>query len=392
MHRRTIGELAESGSLVFSDGYRTKRSELGEPGYRILRVADVDDWSVAITGPDFVSQDRSYAMRSKLSRPGDVLLTTKGTVGRVAIYPDVAEQVVYSPQLCYFRVLDPEKVNPRYLAYWFKSPSFARQALHRANNTDMAPYINMRDIRSLEVDLPGVGTQRAIAEVLGALDDKIAANDRTLQLTDELVRARFESLAGDPVPLSQVAINWRRQVEPDEVDPETPYIGLEHVPRRRMWLTESDIASVATSAKSAFAEGDVLFGKLRPYFHKVVRAPFGGICSTDILVVRAKDPNLAGFVLAAASSDRAVREATAASEGTRMPRTKWADLGAVEVAWPGETEALAFSQAVSEIGKLAGSLADESRCLGRTRDELLPLLMSGRVRVSDAEKMAEEVL
>ena len=164
----TIAALSEAGALTFGDGYRTKRSEHGRPGYRILRVADVADGRVDLDGPDFVSDEYQRAIGSKLSQAGDVLLTTKGTVGRVAIFPADVEQVVYSPQLCFFRVTDTSTIHPRFLAYWFKSEAFVRQASHRANNTDMAAYINLGDIASLSLDLPGSSEQQAIAEVLGA--------------------------------------------------------------------------------------------------------------------------------------------------------------------------------------------------------------------------------
>src|SRR3954465_3042013 len=166
MSKVSLSELRARGILDFGDGYRTKRSEHGQPGFRILRVADVADGDVRTTGPDFVSAVHAQAIGSKLSQPGDVLLTTKGTVGRVAIYPHNAEQVVYSPQLCYFRVRNEKVLHPRLLAYWFKSGAFLEQAAHRANNTDMAAYINLRDIASLTLDLPDVDKQRAITEVL----------------------------------------------------------------------------------------------------------------------------------------------------------------------------------------------------------------------------------
>ena len=188
----TIGELARRGVLVYGDGYRTKRSEHGRPGYRILRVADVLDGRVEADGEDYVRGEFAAAIGPKASRAGDVLLTTKGSVGRVAIYPYDAEQVVYSPQLCYFRVKDPSVLEPRFLAYWFKSASFLRQAAHRANSTDMAAYINLRDISSLTLSLPEIAEQRVTADVLGALDDKIAANDRIKQTAFDLARAAFQ--------------------------------------------------------------------------------------------------------------------------------------------------------------------------------------------------------
>lgn len=75
-----------------------------------------------------------------------------------------------------------------------------------------------------------------------------------------------------------------------------------------------------------------------------------------------------------------------------MPRTKWADLAAVTVAWPGEAAAIDFSSQVAVLCQQAAAMQQESRVLAETRDELLPLLMSGKVRVRDAEKRVEEVL
>lgn len=205
MPKVTIGELSRNGALAFGDGYRTKRAEHGQPGYRILRVSDVLDGRVTTAGDDYVRREFDRAIGPKLSQPGDVLLTTKGTVGRVAIYPKEAEQVVYSPQLCYFRVRNTDVLEPRFLSYWFRSADFLKQAAGRANNTDMAAYINLRDIASLEIDMPDVSRQQSIAEVLGALDDKIAANENLVYQADELARIYVGLASTEDVPLSSLA-------------------------------------------------------------------------------------------------------------------------------------------------------------------------------------------
>ena len=99
----TIGELADRSILSFSDGYRTKKSEHGQPGLRILRAGDVRSSYLYPAGDDFVARDYLRQIGAKASRPGDIVLTTKGTVGRVAVVAPSVEQVVYSPQVCYFR-------------------------------------------------------------------------------------------------------------------------------------------------------------------------------------------------------------------------------------------------------------------------------------------------
>src|SRR5699024_264294 len=123
--------------------------------------------------------------------------------------------------------------------------------------------------------------QRAIAEVLGALDDKIAANERAQDLLDQLVRLKFLQLEGQELPLGDLAENVRVQAGPDELSASTSYVGLEHIPRRRLWLSETGTADEVTSSKSRFTRNDVLFSKLRPYFHKVAIAPGEGVVSTD---------------------------------------------------------------------------------------------------------------
>lgn len=323
-------------------------------------------------------------------RLGDLLLAREAPVGPVVQIP-AAENVAPGQRTVLLRPRNGV-CDPRFLYYYLTSPATQAELLVKAAGSTV-PHLNVADVRVLPTpNVPAIEVQRAIAEVLGALDDKIAANRRALDKADELVRARYDGLSGGTASLGSIATNIRVQVDPRSVAPDTTYVGLEHVPRRSMWLADFDEASKVTSAKSEFRSGDVLFGKLRPYFHKVVSAPCDGVASTDILVVRSKRHELAGLVLAAASSDAAVAAASASSEGTRMPRTKWADLAALEVTWPGEEEARRFSSSVTELGDWANAIVKESRDLAATRDELLPLLMSGRVRVKDGESAVEGVL
>lgn len=113
----------------------------------------------------------------------------------------------------------------------------------------------------------------------------------------------------------------------EKVDPATcsgsRYIGLEHIEQDSLSLSGWGTAEDVDSQKQRFYEGDILFGKLRPYFRKVVIAPFDGICSTDIWVVKPVVASDRDFVFYWMASDGFVTRATNASEGTRMPRAKW---------------------------------------------------------------------
>lgn len=283
------------------------------------------------------------------------------------------------------------QLSPEYLKYVMlgEQDSIRRFAHGTTHQTMYYP-----EAKAFHVLLPSRPVQDAVAAVLGALDDKIAANTTLAKLADELIRAqwaRYCAEASDTTTIGAIAESPKRLVDPNAAD-EVPYVGLEHVPRRLMWLTSFGSSSDVTSTKTEFAASDVLFGKLRPYFHKVVSASRAGICSTDIIVLRAREPQMAGFVLAAASSDTAVQRCSGASEGTRMPRTSWKDLAAIEVPWAGEAPARQLASAVDAVRGRVDAAIEESQTLAHTRDALLPLLMSGKLRVKDAERVVEDVV
>ncbi|MFZ2748721.1 MAG: hypothetical protein WAZ15_00300, partial [Propioniciclava sp.] len=83
---------------------------------------------------------------------------------------------------------------------------------------------------------------------------------------------------------------------------------------------------------------------------------------------------------------------SAASAGTRMPRTKWADVRSCEIAGPGAAAASEMSRSVDALKEVVNALIRESRTLAELRDTLLPALMDGTIRVKDAVAAAEEVL
>ena len=106
------------------------------------------------------------------------------------------------------------------------------------------------------------------------------------------------------------------------------------MPRRNIALFQWETVDGIGSNKYRFKKGEVLFGKLRPYFHKVGVAPLDGVCSTDILVISPINSEWFGVVLGLVSSDNFVAYTNAYSMGTRMPRTNWKDMSRYKVALP----------------------------------------------------------
>ena len=130
----------------------------------------------------------------------------------------------------------------------------------------------------------------------------------------------------------------------------------------------------------------MLFGKLRPYFHKVGIAPNIGVCSTEILVMRSIRPEWYGIMVCAASSDGFVEHASGAAEGTRMPRVSWSYLARYSLVLPDTQIAGLFTDMVRPLFKRIVENIHESHTLVALRDTLLPQIISGAMPLSDAER------
>jgi len=303
-----------------------------------------------------------------------IIVGRKGSVGTVYY-----EQRACFPIDTAFYTVGSDDINLRFGYYALLNANLSQHSQDSA-----VPGLNRDTYSSIPLSLPSAKEQDAIAEVLAALDDKIVANIKLATTADELVRAEFDlmsSMCDEQITVGELVTNNRHSANPELLATCVPYVGLEHIPRRFMWLQTHGDSSEVSSNKSHFEAGDVLFGKLRPYFHKIVSAPIAGICSTDVLVLRPKTTELAGFILAAISHDNVVRAVTAASQGTRMPRTGWNDLSAISIPWPGHQAAESFSSKVAVIREHVISILAENQDLMATRDALLPQLMSGTRRV-----------
>ena len=141
----------------------------------------------------------------KISQPGDVVFTSKGTVGRLALVRETTPRFVYAPQICFWRTLDPALLDGRWLYYWMFGKEFGQQMSAVKGQTDMADYVSLGDQRRMEVRLPPIYEQHAIAGVLGALDDKIEQNRQTAGKLERLARAIFRAWFVDFEPVKAKA-------------------------------------------------------------------------------------------------------------------------------------------------------------------------------------------
>ena len=316
-------------------------------------------------------------------------LWPKGTLC-ITIAANIAELAILGFDACFpDSVLGfiPDETRSDLDFVYYTLTHFQKQLKHIGEGS-VQDNINLGTFEDIEFPFPSLTEQKAIASVLSSLDDKIDLlhrQNKTLEaMAETLFRQWFIEEAKEDwedAVLGDIATNVRVNATTESIESDEIYIGLEHIERRHIALSQHGIGSDVASNKSRFKKHDILFGKLRPYFHKVCIAPFDGICSTDILVLRAKKEVLITFTLFAFFQDSVVEYANLASGGTRMPRADWGSLSQYPIAIPPVDLLHQFNDLVlPSIEKIHTNLV-QIQTLENLRDTLLPKLMSGEVRV-----------
>lgn len=369
--RMTVGALARAGSLQFSDGYRTKKPEHG-PGLPILRVGDIGEGVIAPSFKDSVREEFRPRMAGKTSRSGDVLLTTKGTVGRVAFVPGDLPEHVYSPQLCFLRVVDLEAIDPYWLYAWARSPECQVQVHSRAGQTDMAPYLSLADLKDLVIGVPPIREQRGVGATLRVLDDLIDTN-RQLAGECHAVSAAIVAAACETgarrMRVSEVATFENRHRVPLSAKERAampgpfPYYGATgQMGTVGRFLFDGVRVLVGEDGTVVRDDGtpiiQLVWGRYWVNNHAHVLRGTG--CSTALLRIALEACSVAGVVT-----------------GAVQAKLSMGNLRSVELRLPANP---AIDERIQELTTAEQGLLDEAAELNRTRDELLPLLMSGRVR------------
>lgn len=376
----------------------------------------------------FVSKETYNSWFRGHPKPGDIIFVNKATPGRVCLVPDPVDFCIAQDMVA-IRA-NPKRVYPRFLFAVLRSPS-VQERIRQMHVGTLIPHFKKGDFDKLLLPIPGRKEQEFIGDTYFELSAKIDLNRRMNETLEAIGRALFKSwfVDFDPVrakaegrdprlpkhiadlfparlvnselgqipdgwdvaKLGDVAVNPRRGIQPESIDADTPYIALEHMPKRCIALSEWSIACQLESNKFEFKRGEILFGKLRPYFHKAGVTPINGVCSTDIVVVAPQSEAWFGFVLGHVSSDAFVKYTNARSTGTKMPRTSWSDMARYEVVIPPVRVAMAFSAWMQPLVERIIQSIHESRTLARLRDTLLPKLISGQLRVRATKRSFGEV-
>ncbi len=430
-----LGELVEPERGI-SYGIVQPGAPAGD-GIPIVRVSDIRNGRIATNDPLRVATDVEASFKRTRLRGGELLLTLVGTVGENAIVPEAmagwntARAVAVIP------------VRPEIGAYWIslvlRSPTI-RSLINERVNTTVQVTLNLKDVVQLPVPLPPEEVRKAIIAIVGALEDKIELNRRMSETLEATARALFKSwfIDFDPVRArmdgrdsdldesiaelfpsefqggdgGQVPAGWHMS---ELAEVASCVKGRSYKSEE---LQESDIALV--TLKSFSRGGGYRSDGLKPYSgeykpDQVVRpgelvmactdvtqaAEVIGrpaivqstarysklVASLDIVIIRPIAPDISiAFLYCLLKNENFTSHAYAHTTGTTVLHLSKDAIPKYSFVRPPPSLCERFSEVARPIFDRIDSLARNTEVLVTLRDTLLPKLISGELRIKDAER------
>lgn len=192
----TASELEDLNLLKVEDGnhgeYRPRLNEFEEQGTPFIRSADIDNNKILFKSAEKINKVALDRIRKGLGEPGDILFSSKGTIGKIAIAPMNCEAFVCSPQVTFWRSLDPNFLDRWFLYYYICSYHFHQQVNARCRETDMAPYISLTNQREFKILVPNIKEQKIISGILWCLDRKIENLHKQNETLERIAQTLFK--------------------------------------------------------------------------------------------------------------------------------------------------------------------------------------------------------
>lgn len=398
--RVTLGELCtggEGGIQTGPFGSQLHAADYVVQGIPLVMPKDIGDNSIDDSAVARVSAFDAERLGRHRLRAGDIVFSRRGDVGKRAwVRPAQAGWLCGTG--CLLVRVNPAASESRFISYALGQPEAVDWIRQHAVGATML-NLNTGILAALPLCVPEPAEQRGIAEVLGALDDKIAANELEVGQLDKLARGRFRALQEDPD-----AVVWSVadlvEVNPrclPAADP-APYVDMQKLPTATSLVREWDVRSPAGGAR--FQNGDTLLARITPCLEngKTAYVDFladgeTGVGSTEFVVLRSRAgvPASLSYLLARDEDFRTFAIQNMVGTSGRQ-RVAGKQLYEHTLRLPEQGRLSAFGDWLIPVFELLAARRNETRTLAELRDTLLPELMSGRLTVQDAERTVGEVL
>ncbi len=422
-----------------------KTADFVDSGIPFIMASDLTGGRVDLVNCAFISEKQAGQLAKGFSKPGDVLLSHKATLGRTAIVQENEfPYIMLTPQVTYYRIKNTRKLNNRFLKYYFNSRSFLDIFEAWAGGGSTRAYLGITAQRDLPIPMPPIEVQLAIAELIGPLDDKIELNRRMNETLEAMARAIFKDWFVDFGPTRAKMEGRAPYLAPDiwslfparlddDGKPEgwtvtqlgelltvletggrpkggvsgyrsgVPSVGAESISRlgefdfnktkyvpeeffvsmRKGHVQSRDVLLYKDGGKPGLFEPHVtLFGDGFPFQRFAI--------NEHVYRMRVKEIFGQNWLYFWLSTDGTKAEMRIKGTGVAIPGLNSTQVRSLSVLVPSNGLAKRLDGILEPLVTRVLANCNESRSLATARDFLLPKLMSGEVRVQDAEKLVEE--
>ncbi|MFH7326117.1 restriction endonuclease subunit S [Desulfurivibrio sp. C05AmB] len=468
----TIGEIAE----IFDGPHATPKKI--EEGPYFLSISSLENGKLDLSKSARVSEDQFVRWTKRVTpRVGDVLFSYETRLGEAALMPA-------GIRACLGRrmgLLRPniDRVDPRYLLFAYLGPDFQREIRTRTNSGATVDRLALKELPEFPIRIPPLSEQKAIAHILGTLDDKIELNRRMNATLEAMARALFKSwfvdfdpvidnalAAGNPFPeplqaraKARKALGDQRKPLGDQRKPlgdqrkplgdqrkplpaaiqkqfpsrflfteemgwvpegwevlpvsqaidinprvalrkgqKAKYVDMKALPTSG--YTVDEVVEKAYSGGAKFCNGDVLLARITPCLENgktgvvdFLEESEPGFGSTEFIVLRAKGVIGTPFIATLARDDNFRKHCVTSMVGSSgRQRVQNACFDSYYVCIPGSSTIMVeFHGTCAPMFEKMTALKNETRTVAILRDTLLPKLISGQLRIPDAEQLLAEV-
>ena len=336
--------------------------------------------------PMVSNEDKDRLIKYSLEE-GDIVFSRVGSVDRCSYVGKEQKGWLFSGRC--LRVRAEETINPQFLYYYFQKESVKKEIRNVAVGATM-PSINTKLLSELYIVIPSKKEQDRIAEVLSSIDDKIELNNRINHNLEQQAQAFFSHWLNnceDKVAISELC---------DNILDYTPITAKRVVALNSSDVTEgvfaelsyTPISEIKGQFKKRFEKGDILYSEIRPrnlHYAYCYFNPMDYIASTRLMVIRSKSEKLYSSVMLYQylQMPKVFEEFTSKTEsrsGT-FPQGNFKDLSSSIVPYSGDNEEISII--LESLYKLIWKNIDENKSLSSLRDFLLPILMSGDLKIND---------
>ncbi len=399
-------------------------------GVIVLRNQNIRNGRLDLSEPSFTDEEH-YIERTRRASPkeGDLVITREAPMGEVCFIPPNLRCCLGQRMV----LLRPnrEHVEPRYLLYALQSSEVQHEIGVNEGTGSTVSNLRIPLLESLPIPTVQLAEQRAIAHILGTLDDKIELNRRMNETLEAIARALFKSWFVDfdpvrakaegrdpglPQPLAdlfpsrlvdselgEIPEGWKVGRFGDVVellrDQETPLSSpgelFHHFSIPAFDEEQSpklEYGESIKSLKSRVPAGVILISKLNPEIERVwmvdVHAGERAVCSTEFLVLHARPPFTRSYVYSLARSPLFRQQIEGLVTGTSKShqRARADSILDLAVVTPPSPIVAAFDHSADNLLARTLECRRESRSLAALRDTLLPKLISGELRLKDLDR------